>query len=424
MISLDLLPRFSTAEIHSILSKLDEIGHKWTGTPGEALARDFIIEKMAGYGLSPRVEEFDYLRYSDAIAGVTITAPVQRKIQCKPISYCDNKEVEGEALYVGLGTEDDFRLLQDVNVDFQDKVLVAHSWAPHQSNTLVEKSGASGFVGISDTPEPNLITQCCGAFYGSTAGTEMLDNPFDFKRNIPGAMIPFLPGGHQLLSLMTQGKVMLRTSHQATYSMDKSWNIVGEIKGTEVPEEKVIIGAHYDTPFGAPGIWDNGTGVAALLETARAIKAANIPLKRTLVFIAFGAEEAGLWGSVSYTQKYKEDLQRNCIAYFNHDGACGLPVLTNTTMATENLKDFMVETGEEVSWRTDKVDNININSGDYEPFRDMNIPCSWIGGVPLHPYYHTEKDVLEHGVSLKDVAAATQMIALCALKTATSNIRF
>jgi Zn-dependent M28 family amino/carboxypeptidase len=72
-------------------------------------------------------------------------------------------------------------------------------------------------------------------------------------------------------------------------------NIVAERPGRSVPEEIVLVGAHYDTVPGSPGANDNGSGVAALLELARLLEERDLP--RTLRFVAFVNEEAPFFGT-------------------------------------------------------------------------------------------------------------------------------
>jgi hypothetical protein len=66
-------------------------------------------------------------------------------------------------------------------------------------------------------------------------------------------------------------------------------NLIVEHRGSERPEEIVLVGAHYDTAPGTPGANDNGTGVALLLEMSRALK--DTPLPRTIRYVAFVNEE-------------------------------------------------------------------------------------------------------------------------------------
>jgi Zn-dependent M28 family amino/carboxypeptidase len=91
-------------------------------------------------------------------------------------------------------------------------------------------------------------------------------------------------------------------------------NLEIEIRGTSKPEEIVIVGAHYDTHKKSPGANDNGSGIAALLELARAFSGKRLP--RTLRFVAFTNEERPFtrtteMGSRVYAQrchKRKEEI--------------------------------------------------------------------------------------------------------------------
>lgn len=85
-------------------------------------------------------------------------------------------------------------------------------------------------------------------------------------------------------------------------------NVVAEIRGREDPESVVIVGGHLDSWHPGTGAQDNGTGVAAVLETARAVQALGRPPRRTLRFILFGGEEQGLVGSDAYSKAHKAEM--------------------------------------------------------------------------------------------------------------------
>jgi len=95
---------------------------------------------------------------------------------------------------------------------------------------------------------------------------------------------------------------------QTSYGVPKAGNIMGYIKGSDLSGEVVIFGAHYDsvnwhqTTGAAPGADDNGSGIAALLEVARTVAAESQarPLRRSVLVVAFQAEEVGLFGSKTF----------------------------------------------------------------------------------------------------------------------------
>jgi hypothetical protein len=78
------------------------------------------------------------------------------------------------------------------------------------------------------------------------------------------------------------------------------WNTIGEIRGSELPNQVVILGAHLDSWDIGQGVTDNGTGSMVVLEAARAIAQSGLKPKRTIRFILFSGEEEGLLGSRAY----------------------------------------------------------------------------------------------------------------------------
>jgi hypothetical protein len=100
-------------------------------------------------------------------------------------------------------------------------------------------------------------------------------------------------------------------------------NVIAEIRGSEKPEEVVIVSGHLDSwdGPGSQGTTDNGTGTAVTIETARLLIAANARPLRTIRFIHWTGEEQGLLGSKEYVKQLKERGELDKIsAMFNDDG--------------------------------------------------------------------------------------------------------
>jgi hypothetical protein len=83
---------------------------------------------------------------------------------------------------------------------------------------------------------------------------------------------------------------------------------VAEIKGTEFPDQRVIIGGHLDSWDLGQGALDNGTGAMAVLEAARALKALGWQPKRTLTFILFTGEEQGGIGAETFLKNHAAEI--------------------------------------------------------------------------------------------------------------------
>jgi Zn-dependent M28 family amino/carboxypeptidase len=99
-------------------------------------------------------------------------------------------------------------------------------------------------------------------------------------------------------------------------------NVIAEIRGRERPGEWVIAGAHLDSWDFAAGAQDNATGVAMVLDAARAIAAATERPRRSIRFAFWGGEEQGQLGSVAYVRVHAAELD-GCIASLNADAGTG-----------------------------------------------------------------------------------------------------
>jgi hypothetical protein len=99
-------------------------------------------------------------------------------------------------------------------------------------------------------------------------------------------------------------------SNSFSHDTLEQWNTVAEIRGSEKPDEVVLLGAHLDSWDLATGGTDNGTGAIAVLEAARILKAAGVRPKRTIRFALFSGEEEGLFGSQEYAIRHEKELDK------------------------------------------------------------------------------------------------------------------
>jgi hypothetical protein len=110
-------------------------------------------------------------------------------------------------------------------------------------------------------------------------------------------------------------------------------NIIGEIPGSDLKDEIVMIGAHFDTWHASPNASDNTSGVAVVLEAARILKAVGAKPRRTIRIALWAGEEQGLFGSRAYVRKHFGDPRDAAIGtrpgyqklsvYFNQDYGAG-----------------------------------------------------------------------------------------------------
>ncbi|HUM04760.1 MAG TPA: M20/M25/M40 family metallo-hydrolase [Terriglobales bacterium] len=90
----------------------------------------------------------------------------------------------------------------------------------------------------------------------------------------------------------------------------KTSNVVAELRGSEKPDEFVILGAHLDSWELGTGALDNGCNAALVIDALRAIKASGLKPKRSIRFILFSGEEEGLIGSRMYAVDHRAELDK------------------------------------------------------------------------------------------------------------------
>ncbi len=90
----------------------------------------------------------------------------------------------------------------------------------------------------------------------------------------------------------------------------KTSNVIAEIRGSEKPDEFVILGAHLDSWELGTGALDNGCNAALVVDALRAIKASGVKPRRTIRFILFSGEEQGLIGSRLYAYNHRAELDK------------------------------------------------------------------------------------------------------------------
>lgn len=99
-------------------------------------------------------------------------------------------------------------------------------------------------------------------------------------------------------------------------------NVVAEIKGSEKPDEWIILGAHLDSWDFATGAQDNGAGTAQVLEAARILSSLGKAPRRSIRFALWAGEEEGLLGSSAYAKQHAAELAK-CMAVLNTDNGAG-----------------------------------------------------------------------------------------------------
>jgi carboxypeptidase Q len=118
-----------------------------------------------------------------------------------------------------------------------------------------------------------------------------------------------------------------------------TFNTIAEIKGSEKPNEYVMLSAHFDSWDGGTGATDNGTGTLTMMEAMRLLKKYYPHPKRTILVGHWGSEEEGLNGSRAFVEDHPE-IVSNLQALFNQDNGTGR-VVNLTGQGFVEAKDYL-----------------------------------------------------------------------------------
>jgi len=144
-------------------------------------------------------------------------------------------------------------------------------------------------------------------------------------------------------------------------------NVIAEIKGSEKPDEFVILGAHLDSWELGTGALDNGCNAALVVDALRTIKAAGLKPKRTIRFILFSGEEQGMMGSRAYAVSHRNELDKAAgvavidggvgrVTGFTLGGRKDMAAAVSRIVAPLQQFDATKLTTDDIEWGTDHYD--------------------------------------------------------------------
>jgi carboxypeptidase Q len=223
--------------------------------------------------------------------------------------------------------------------------------------------------------------------------------------------------------LLDAGPVVAEINIQNTFSARPAevYNTVAEIRGSEKPDEVVIIGAHLDSWDLGTGATDNGTGSMVVLEAARALQKLGIKPKRTIRFVLFTGEEQGLNGSREYVKAHKDELGK-ISGVLVHDSGTG-KVLTVGLMANYGVRETMDRVLNPLARDKDvglAEPSLRTEGGtDHVPFDEAGVPAFWCvqDNADYDQTHHSQADTLDR-VRWDDLTEGAQVLAVFAYNVA------
>jgi carboxypeptidase Q len=166
-------------------------------------------------------------------------------------------------------------------------------------------------------------------------------------------------------------------------------NVVAEIRGSEKPEEIVLIGAHLDSWDVGQGAQDDGVGVIHVIEAMRLIRELGVRPARTIRAVLFANEEHGLEGGKAYAQAHSDEKH---VAAVETDLGSGKPERWNLSGKPQELA-WLLTTAKPVGLPVE----VGWSGADISPLKDQGVPTlTLVGDVERYfEIHHTEADTLD-----------------------------
>ena len=317
-------------------------------------------------------------------------------------AFSGSGDVTAEVVYANYGRKEDFETLKSLGIDVSGKIVIARYGGNFRGYKakFAEANGASGLIIYTD-PQDSGFTKGLvypnGPYYnsstiqrGSLLTTDFTGDPLtpfepalplDGKEKIERIdpkyaqlhSIPVSPIGYgeaeKILSQMNgdpvpqswqgglpftyrlQGGSSLTVRLKVDQKIDfvRATNVIGMLKGTDAPDEWIILGCHLDSwGFGAT---DPSSGTAMLLslsQTLGKLKDEGYSPKRSILIGHWDAEEHGVIGSTEWVEQMREELNAKGVIYMNFDGAVSGKGFGVSSAPT--LKKLLVEASKDVKY--------------------------------------------------------------------------
>lgn len=205
-------------------------------------------------------------------------------------------------------------------------------------------------------------------------------------------------------------------------------NVIARIEGRELPNEYIVLSAHYDSWDGASGATDNGTGTITMMEALRILKKVYPNPRRTIIVGHWGGEEQGLNGSRAWVADNAEMMTR-VHAGFNQDNGTGRVVSIGPgphTAGVDALVRYLKELPAEMTGqiRLGRAGPPGTGGSDHSSFQCVKAPLYGLGGLSWDygsTTWHTNRDTYDKVMAedLKNNATLVAMLVYMADQDAT-----
>lgn len=302
-----------------------EVGPRLAGSDAEARARDWAVAKLDELGFeNVRVEPFTIPGWARGAESAKLLAPFPQPLMLTTLGGSVATPAGGlEADIVVFPTLTALEAAAPNSLDGKI-AFVSHAMQKTQDGSSYGFHGRLRRSGASIAASKGAL-----AILIRSIGTDSHRMPhtgsmrYDENiQKIPAAAVSN-PDADQLERIHARGETMrVQLDLQPRFLGDTpSGNVIVDIRGTESPDEVVIIGGHLDSWDLGTGAIDDGAGIAIATAAAKLILDSGKRPKRSIRLILWGAEEVGLLGGFAYLERHKKDLDKQIIGSESDFGA-------------------------------------------------------------------------------------------------------
>ncbi len=315
----------------SVLSSA-KFGGRLSGSPGYLAVAGWVADQLRQAKVKPGLSDSTYFQYfpnayTEVHTPGSITLLAGKSNKRKEYHFPDDfypgsnsasGSVSGEVVYVGFGISapelgyDDY-----TNIDVKGKILLMETGIPYSANDSMQlkwekysyhrykfqharELGALGLLYVSKIANPN--TSYLKGFVYAHVGEPVAEDLFAETGKKYAETHASITKSVKPNSFPLHKKVKI-TASTSYFPESRSCNVIAMVEGSDpkLKEEAIIVGAHLDAVGHPgclfPGALDNGSGSVDILAAAKALAASSVKPDRTIIFVFFGGEECGLYGS-------------------------------------------------------------------------------------------------------------------------------
>ncbi len=390
-------------QFEKLVELCDGIGPRLVGSPAGRLAREWAIQMMRADGAEKvREEEVMVTHWVRGSEAAWMTLPHWRPIQITALGNSIGTPADGiEADVVVAADFEEFETLSPADVE--GKIVLFNF---PMRRTSRDMSGYGEAVAYrSQGPSVASLkgaVACLVRSVGTGPAGNLHTGMTSYQEGvepIPAAALTMADAGSIARLVRSGTHVRLRLELGARTLPDvRGGNVVGELRGSEIPGEVVVIGGHFDSWDLGTGAHDDGVGCVAAMETLRILNLLGMRPRRTIRVVLFAAEEVGgLRGGNAYATGHADEAAGHIVA-IESDGGAGPMIGFGASGMTEEgyaiIRDILRLLGPV------GADELRLGGGgpDIGPLGAHGVPLLgvWASTELYFDYHHSEEDVVDN----------------------------